>query len=280
MRNAWIRIDRFLSQFLPPAVRVLLSINVGLFILYVLLVPLFRAPNRVFFFLMETPELAIRKACVWQFATYMFLHRGAFHLLVNMMVLWFFAPRLEYRWGTRGFVRFYFVVGIGAGLFHALVAYTTGNTLQARLAHDPNLAAYVLAALGKAGGFSLMDYYTLHARGVPVIPMLGASGALYGILLAYALYYPDDTVLLYFVFPIKVRYLVIVCGAIAFLASMGGARDNIAHVTHLGGLLVALVYLKWRNWRNWRNWLRGPWRGGGRRVRVYRVDPRRHPDYR
>ena len=101
--------------------------------------------------------------------------------------------------------------------------------------------------------------------------MLGASGAIYGIILAYAYYYPDDVVLLYFVLPIKIKYLMIILGLMAFFSSISSAGSGgIAHITHLGGILVALAYLKGGEWLDQRR----------RRPRIYRVDPRRHPDFR
>jgi membrane associated rhomboid family serine protease len=201
-----------------------------------------KLPVTFFFFLMQTPAWAVR-GCVWQFVTYMFMHATPSHLLFNMLVLWFFAPRLESRWGTARFVRFYFVVGIGAGLFHTALSFLTGY----------------------------QD-----------IPLLGASGAIYGVMLAYALYYPEETVLLYFVAPIKVKYLMIIMGILVFLGSISqgtGGDPGISHVTHLGGLAVAFVYIRGKDWLGGnRRFPRGG--GGRRRVKLRQVDPKRHPDFR
>ena len=214
MQDMWRKLNYFLSQYLPPAVRWIFVINIVVFLLMAIL-SIFKPIGIFFLYLMETPE-AIKHGYVWQFVTYMFLHANIWHLAGNMLVLWFFAPRLEYRWGTAKFLRFYFIVGIGAGIFHALLGYMSGH-------------------------------YTA--------PLLGASGAIYGVMLAYALYYPDDTVLLYFVFPIKIKYLMIVFGVLTFLFSMQGDQPGgISHVTHLGGLLVAFLYLKGSD-------LFGGWRG-------------------
>lgn len=235
-------IDAFFARFLSPAVRWIFLANVLVFILYMLLTPFSENLRTLFFLLMQTPALAVKHFFIWQFTTYMFMHADTMHLLCNMIVLWFFASRLEYRWGTRGFLKFYFTVGIGAGLFHAAVALLNGQ------------------------GDSTM---------------LGASGAIYGIMLAYALYYPNDTVLLYFVVPVKIKYLMIFLGVITFLGSIHSAQGGVSHVTHLGGLVVAFLYVKG-----------GSLLGGGgagpgkrrrkprRRRRILQVDPNSHPDFR
>lgn len=156
------------------------------------------------------PEYVIHRFWVWQIATYMFLHGGLFHILFNMLALWMFGTELERMWGTRYFLKFYLVTGTGAGLLTTL--------------------------------FSLLPFafaQTLHQSVV-----IGASGAIYGLLLAYGLYFPDRPIYMYFVFPIPARVFVLIMGAIAFYSSMSDAGGGIANATHLGGLLVGYVYLK------------------------------------
>ena len=241
MRDVWREINSFLGRYLSPAVRWIFMANVLVFLFFALFS--FSTTGRLLFNLMaERPFLAVRHFYVWQFFTYMFLHDGVSHLLFNMMVLWFFAPRIEYRWGTRAFLQFFFTVGIGAGIFHALFAYASSQ---------------------------------ITGRDFTMDPMIGSSGAIYGVMLAYALYYPDDTVLLYFVLPIKIKYLMIVLGVATFLFSMNAGGSNISHDTHLGGLLIALLYLKGGGWLNWQRWFQAK-----PKAKVRQVDPRRHPDYR
>jgi membrane associated rhomboid family serine protease len=146
---------------------------------------------------------------VWQVATYMFLHAGVFHLLFNMLALWMFGTELERMWGTRAFLKFYFVTGVGAGVLTALVSLLPmGFTQQ------------------------------LYSSNV-----IGASGAIYGLLLAYAMYFPERRIYMYFVFPIPARYFVMIMGALAFYSSMA-ERSAIPNATHLRGLHVAYLYLK------------------------------------
>ena len=146
---------------------------------------------------------------VWQPVTYMFLHSGVFHLLFNMLALWMFGVELEQRWGSRYFTRYYFITGIGAAAITLL-----------------------LSVAPVAAGEEL--YYSL---------TIGASGAVYGVLLAYAMYFPDRRIYLYFFFPIPVKYFVMIIGAVSLFSSMGGA-SGVAHAAHLGGLLTGYLYLK------------------------------------
>jgi len=149
------------------------------------------------------------KLHVWQPITYMFLHAGIFHILFNMLALWMFGVELERMWGSRFFVQYYFVCGVGAALTTVLLSFVPGS-------------------------FGQQLYYSL---------TIGASGAVYGVLLAYALYFPSRPIYMYFVFPIPAKYFVAIIGAISLLSSMS-AGGGIAHTTHLGGLVAGYLYLK------------------------------------
>jgi len=142
----------------------------------------------------------------WQLATYMFLHGGVFHLFFNMLTLFMFGNDLERYWGTRRFLTYYMVTGVGAGVCSWLVAMRSAAAV------------------------------------------IGASGAVYGLLLAYGLLYPNRIVYLNFFIPVKVKWLVLAMGAMAFFSSLGGGEPGVAHVAHLGGMAVGLVYLKGRDW--------------------------------
>ena len=155
------------------------------------------------------PIFVVRYFWVWQLATYMFLHGGVFHIVFNMLALWMFGTELERIWGTRYFLKFYFVTGIGAGALTVL--------------------------------FSLLPFE--FAQGIQRSNVIGASGAIYGLLLAYALYFPDRPIYMYFVFPIPAKIFVAIMGAIAFFSSLSDA-GGVANATHLGGLLVAYLFLK------------------------------------
>jgi rhomboid family protein len=155
------------------------------------------------------PIFVVRYFWVWQLATYMFLHGGVFHIVFNMLALWMFGTELERRWGTPFFLKFYAVTGVGAGVLTVL--------------------------------FSLLPFAA--AQQLYQGNIIGASGAIFGLLLAYALYFPERQIYMYFVFPIPARVFVAIIGAIAFLSSLGDS-GGVASATHLGGLAVAYVYLK------------------------------------
>ena len=146
---------------------------------------------------------------VWELGTYMFLHGGLFHILFNMLALWMFGTELERLWGTRYFLKFYFVTGIGAAVLTVL--------------------------------FSLLPFGFAQQLHHSIV--IGASGAIYGLLLAYGMYYPDRPIYMYLVFPIPARYFVMIMGALAFYSSIA-ERGGVANATHLGGLLVAYLFLK------------------------------------
>ena len=155
------------------------------------------------------PTLVLHQFWVWQVATYMFLHGGIFHIVFNMLALWMFGAELERIWGTRYFLKFYFVTGIGAGALTVL--------------------------------FSTLPF--AFAQQVQHSIVIGASGAIYGLLLAYALYFPDRPIYMYFVFPIPAKVFVAIIGAIAFFSSLSEAGGT-ANATHLGGLIIGYLFLK------------------------------------
>jgi membrane associated rhomboid family serine protease len=147
---------------------------------------------------------------LWQLVSYMFLHGSLLHILFNMLALWMFGAELERIWGSNEFLKFYFVTGTGAGILTVLFSF---------LPFD----------------FSQQLYYS---------NVIGASGAIYGLLLAYALYFPHRPIYMYFVFPVPARIFVLIMGAIAFYESLSPSNGGIANATHLGGLLVGYLYLK------------------------------------
>ena len=155
------------------------------------------------------PAAVLGEFRIWQVATYMFLHTGLFHLLFNMLALWMFGSELERMWGTRYFLKFYFVSGIGAAVLTVM--------------------------------FSLMPFG--FAQQLQQSIVIGASGAIYGLLLAYALYFPDRPILMFLLFPIPAKYFVMILGAIAFYSSLG-VSSGVASATHLGGIVVGYLFLK------------------------------------
>jgi membrane associated rhomboid family serine protease len=191
---------------------------------------------------------------IWQPFTYLFLHGGVLHILFNLLYLAMFGADLERGWGSRRFYTYYFLCGIGAGLINVIVKV-------------------LLVVWGFAGPGSLAD------------PTIGASGAIYGVLLAVAVIMPHRQV---WVFPLPVtvsmRLLVIVMGAIEFFSTIGSTGDGVSHVCHLGGMLVGYLYLRRGSFLyDFRNYFSDWKRRRLRRkfdayVRNHRDKPPSHPD--
>jgi len=152
-----------------------------------------------------SPAAVFGQFALWQPVTYMFLHstRGVGHILFNMLALWMIGTELERTWGTRFFAKYYFITGIGAAATCLLLSLVSDSI-----------------------------YGSL---------TVGASGAIYGLLLAYGMYFPHRTLIL-IIFPLPARIAVVVLGAIALLFSASGG--GVAHYAHLGGLVVGYLYLK------------------------------------
>ena len=158
------------------------------------------------------PADVVARLHVWQLVTYMFVHAGPTHLLFNMLALWMFGTELERIWGTTAFTKFYFACGVGAGLFQVVLG----------------LLPF---------GFASQFYYP---------SVVGASGAIYGVLAAYALYFPSRPIVMFLLFPVPARYAVMIMGGLSLVFAMSGG-GGVAHTAHLGGLLVGYLYLKRNN---------------------------------
>ena len=196
----------------PPAISQLVLCNAIIFLVQMLLpeaslyhvggIPVPKIPN----LLGLVPDQVIH-GMVWQLATYMFLHGGVIHILLNMFYLVMFGSDLERWWGSREFLKYYFICGIGAGLIQVLTTY-------------------------------LFHWNSS-------VPVIGASGAVFGVLIAYAMAFPNRQILLWFVIPISARVLVAIFAFIELAMTVeyrGG--DSVARFAHLGGMLVGYLYLK------------------------------------
>lgn len=204
---------------MTPAVKQLMILNGAVFLLQQIF-NLFSRNMLEYFFGLSHAGL-VQNFMLWQPFTYMFLHGGWFHIFFNLLTLWMFGGELEQIWGKGRFLRYYIISGIGAGLFIAL-----------------------------------MNYYVAMQYGASSVT-IGASGAVYALLLAYGLTWPDREVLLYFLFPIKIMYLLIAFGLVEFfgtLSTAAGAGGNISHIGHVGGIITGFIlyrsYMKNRSKTN------------------------------
>ena len=158
----------------------------------------------IFGYLALTPSEIFRHAAIWQLVTYMFLHGGISHILWNMLSLWMFGSMLEGAWGTDQFLKLYFFSGIGAGICIVVLSLIFGGAN---------------------------------------VPTIGASGAIFGVMLACAVTWPDQTVLFNFLFPIKLKYMVMIIGAIAFIGAWNPS-SGVSNIGHLGGMLFGYIFMK------------------------------------
>ena len=136
----------------------------------------------------------------WGAVTYMFVHGGVWHILFNMLVLFFFGPPLEERWGGSEFVRFYLIAGLGGAALSFLFAFNAS--------------------------------------------VIGASAAVYGVMLAFAMTWPDSPIYVWGIFPVKAKWLVGFLFVLALVGAGGGGGDGIAHFAHLGGIVAGFLYLR------------------------------------
>jgi membrane associated rhomboid family serine protease len=162
-----------------------------------------------------------------QLITHLFMHGGISHLFFNMFALWMFGRTLENFWGSKRFLMFYISCGLGAAILHLLFLY---------IEMEPIMNIFYSLPLDQQA--SIVDSPTFKIN----IPTLGASGAVFGCLAAFAYLFPNTMFYVYFLLPIKAKWFVLIYGAIELgLAIRNSAGDNIAHFAHLGGALTGFI---------------------------------------
>jgi len=204
MPNYSRSVDSYSPFYTPLGVKWLVIVNSAIFVISFFCLQFGVAGTLFRELLPLRPVFVVEMFCLWQPVTYLFLHADFGHIIFNMLSLWFFGKDLEITWGTRRFLQFYFLCGIGAAACVILASYLFGS------------------------------------KGSSTV---GASGAIYGLLMAFGILFPDRTVY-YFFFPIKAKYLVLISGAIAFMMSFAGSSSGVSHIAHLGGMLFGYAYLK------------------------------------
>jgi membrane associated rhomboid family serine protease len=200
-------IGAFYIPGFPKGVKWLLISNVAIFLITFFANRFGHAGPLIF--LQLIPVAVVKDFFVWQLVTYAFLHGNFGHIIWNMLALWMFGADIERIWGTRRFVQFYLFCAVGAGICVVVANY-------------------------------------LLPWGNPNIPTIGSSGAIFGILMVYAILFAEREILWGFLIPIKVKYFVTIIGAVAFLSSFG-VNTGVSNFAHLGGLLFGYLYLKTPN---------------------------------
>jgi membrane associated rhomboid family serine protease len=184
----------------------------------------------------------------WQVATHMFMHGGFVHLLFNMFALWMFGRVLEQVWGPKRFLLYYLVTGLGAAFFFELVQWIQYNKVMDILSPEQLQLVYDTGAdaISQGRNFADADMGTLNS--ILNIPVVGASGAVFGVLLAFGMLFPNTQLMLIFPpIPIKAKYVVIGYAAIELYLAITSPGSGIAHTAHLGGMIFG--YLLIRYWR-------------------------------
>ena len=206
-------------SFLPPVVKNLLILNVLFFLADISLQT--RGIDLTQW--LGLHYITAQDFYPWQFITYMFMHGNFSHLFFNMFALWMFGYALENYWGSKRFLVYYLITGVGAALIQTGV-----------------LALEIRGMTQGLPPFAAQHY-------INQIVTVGSSGAIYGILLAFGMCFPNVPIFLYFFFPIKAKWFVIIYGVIELFAGIGGTADGVAHFAHLGGMIFGLLLiLYWR----------------------------------
>ena len=184
----------------------------------------------------------------WQLFTYMFMHGDVIHLFNNMFSLYMFGRLLEMVWGEQRFIVYYLVTGIGAGIIQQLAWFYELNDFVASFAVDPTFAP-TIQQMSHADLYQIDGAMNLINHLVTV----GASGSVFGILLAFGMMFPNAEILLLFPpMPLKAKWLVIGYGAFELFAGVYGYQTGIAHFAHLGGMLFGFILIMlWRKHHNY-----------------------------
>ncbi|MBR9988799.1 MAG: rhomboid family intramembrane serine protease [Gemmatimonadetes bacterium] len=178
---------------LTPWVKNLIIANVAIFLVDYMM------GGRLSYYMAFVPGRILSEP--WTVITYMFAHGGGWHIFLNMLVLFFFGPPLEQRWGSSEFLKYYFLCGLGGAAL-----------------------SFVFA---------------------PMSPIIGASAAVYGVMLAFAMFWPDSPIYIWGILPVKAKYLVLFMAVVSVMSMFGSGRgDNIAHAAHLGGFAAGFLYLR------------------------------------
>jgi len=199
---------RPLSYRFYNATLTLIIVNIGIYLISLLF------SNRIIstpyaryrfldYYMALIPYRIVADRTIWQVVTYMFVHGGFGHIFINMLVLFIFGTRVEQRLGSSEFLLYYFISGVGAGI--------------ATLA---------------------VNWYT----GMAVVPVVGASGAIFGVMLAFATFFPDTTIFVNFFIPLPARIAVLVFTALEIFSLVFQSRSGVAHLTHLAGFLFGYLY--------------------------------------
>lgn len=210
----------------------------------------------------------------YQLISHMFMHGSVMHIFSNMFALWMFGSALENIWGTKKFLTFYFSCGLGGALMHLGITWWNYHGIEQDVISyqlHPGLTEFVSLiqrhsnVLSGSYAKSINDFYnnwrsnpadpsfleasrqmsTVILKAFADVPIVGASGAVFGVLVAFGLLFPNVYLYLYFFFPLKAKYFVIFYAAFELYAGISGSQDGVAHFAHIGGALVGFIIVKY-----------------------------------
>ncbi|PKP50408.1 MAG: DUF1751 domain-containing protein [Bacteroidetes bacterium HGW-Bacteroidetes-11] len=217
-----------------------------------------------------------------QLVTYMFLHGGFTHILFNMFALWMFGNTLENVWGGKRFLTYYFITGVGAALVHMLVLWIGISGMQSDITQvmssptpeaftaflTQHFPGYQMQLSGFISSWSMnpadptyINQASIYMNDLAIlkmdVPTVGASGAVFGILLAFGMMFPNALIYLYFFIPVKAKWFVIAYGAMElYFGFANNPGDNVAHFAHLGGMIFGFFLIRYwnRKMNRFKNW--------------------------
>ncbi|MBC8486009.1 MAG: rhomboid family intramembrane serine protease [Bacteroidetes bacterium] len=264
-------------RILPPVVKNLLIINALFFLATIVASEVFRIDLTN---ILGLHYFAAEEFSPYQFITYMFMHGGFMHILFNMFALWMFGNALENVWGPKKFLIYYFITGIGAAIVHYVVFYfeisPVLNAINTYM-DDPSpekLNLFINSGYLKIGSYEIQDNFNafrseynnlIHSNPTKAIQLsvdfinqykidflnlpvvVGASGAVFGILLAFGMMFPNALIYVYFAIPVKAKYFVMIYGALELFSGIFDTGSNVAHFAHLGGMIFGyILILYWK----------------------------------
>jgi len=264
-------------RVLPPVVKNLLIINALFFLATITFQSVFKIDLSDY---LGLHYFGAEKFSPYQFITYMFMHGGFSHILFNMFALWMFGNVLENVWGPKRFLIYFLVTGVGAALIHYVVFYFEISPVLSAISDflnnpsNENIHAFIDSSNMKIGSYEMQNHFNEFVRdynavistnperaiqlamnfmtqyridflNAPVV--IGASGAVFGILLAFGMMFPNAMLYIFFAIPMKAKYFVILYGAIELFSGFYDTTSNVAHFAHLGGMIFGyFLIIYWR----------------------------------
>ena len=252
-------------NILPKGVKHLLIINILVFLATVVFLNTKKIDLNVWLGLhyFTAPDFH-----VWQFITYMFMHGNFGHLFFNMFALWMFGAAVENRWGTKKFLIYYLITGIGAAFTHYIITFAEiGPTMALfnQFLDAPSIESYrhlldnnhiqdLQGLLQNNYDYLLQNPDKMNELVTATISiqdsftnkfvLIGASGAVYGVLLAFGMLFPNNYIYIFFLLPVKAKWFVLIYGAIELWYGVTGTPDGVAHFAHLGGMIFGILLIR------------------------------------